>query len=105
MDWNEFLNCILDEKQIEVLKFALKIGARVHFYGSGLGKSTLVRLLQEYGFKATEPGTMAYGHCNYVPDGSNFVSFNVMKKYPKKLMPVYELLKDKKSQLLKLISQ
>lgn len=56
MDWRDFLNDLLTEKQQRVLKVALQDGLLVYFYGRGIGKSTITQFLKEAGFKADEPG-------------------------------------------------
>lgn len=87
------LNDILTEKQIEVLRFALKTGAKVYFYGHGLGKSLLTEVLTNAGFAADEPGTRlnALGPME-VHDEEGVVSFCV-KNTPKDQIPnIYEIL-------------
>lgn len=51
------LNSCLTEVQIELLRQALKAGAKVYFYGVGLGKSLLAETLCNAGYDVDEPGT------------------------------------------------
>lgn len=44
------------EKQIPILKQALRIGTKVYLYGSGLGKSLLAEAFQNAGYAVSEPG-------------------------------------------------
>lgn len=87
MKWLDFLSETLEEKQIEVLKFALKIGANIYLYGSGLGKSTIAYTLSALGYNVSDSGEVSYGHSMYVPDGSDFISFNVKKHHREKYIP------------------
>jgi hypothetical protein len=107
MKWVDFLNQLLEEKQIEVLRCALKIKAHVYFYGSGLGKSTAVRVLRAAGYVASEPGMIAGGclGCAGVPDGSDVVCFNVKKRTLDKLMPeLSEVLIDQKNEIVRWVN-
>lgn len=89
MKWQEFLNQLLDKKQIEILRCALKLKAPVHFYGIGLGKSTICDVLTALGYKASDPGYLNGGAAgpNGVPTNRGIVCFYVKKKAPEKLIP------------------
>lgn len=87
------LNSCLTEKQIDVLRYALKIKAKVYFYGHGLGKSLLAEVLTNAGFEADEPGTRpnVKGPME-VHDEDGTVSF-CLKNTPKEFIPdVYGIL-------------
>lgn len=106
MKWIEFLNQLLDEKQIEVLRYALKNNAPVHFHGAGLGKSTIAEVLRHAGYCATEPGEMDHGYSNYVPDGSNCISFNAKRKPLEKLIPdLRTVLMGQKEEIIQWVQQ
>lgn len=101
MEWLDFLRSILDEKQIGVLRNALKLKANVYFYGGGLGKSTIANVLKDLGFEVSEPGMVPCGYSTYVPDRTNYICFNVKKKMPKKLIPnLEEQLKAQKEEII-----
>lgn len=85
-------NC-LTGGQIKVLRFALKTGVKVYFYGHGLGKSLLAETLVNAGFKADEPGTRldALGPME-VHDEEGVVAFCV-KDTPKERIPdIFDIL-------------
>ena len=89
MKWVDFLHQILDERQVKVLQFALKTKAPVHFYGVGLGKSTIVEVLNAAGYKATAPEDVsggAAGPCG-VPLNIRAVCFHVKKKRIDSVIP------------------
>ncbi len=44
------------EKQIPILKQALRTGTKVYLYGNGLGKSLLAETFQNAGYAVSEPG-------------------------------------------------
>lgn len=50
MDFRSYLESMLNKEQLNNLRFALNHDLRVHFYGSGLGKSELANLLKKEGF-------------------------------------------------------
>lgn len=85
-------DCLTDE-QIEVLRCALKAGAKVYFYGHGLGKSLIAEVLCHAGYQADEPGTRvnALGPME-VHDEEGVVAFCV-KNTPKERIPgIYNIL-------------
>lgn len=108
--WEEFINLILNEKQVQVLKYALKIDARIHFYGYGLGKSTVADLLFNLGFNVTAPYQPIYedlqdvGYVPYIPDGEEAICFNVKKTTANRLIPFYYILKDRQEEILDWVS-
>lgn len=106
MKWRDFLNSILTEKQIEVLRYALKVNAKVYFYGEGLGKSTIVNVLKSLGYTATEPGEMPDRYATYCPDGSDYICFNVKGKTPEELIPrLWDILKGQKKEIVDWINR
>lgn len=87
------LDSCLTEKQIPVLKCALKEGVKVYFYGHGVGKSLLAEILNNAGFTADEPGTRinATGPLE-VHDEEGVVAF-CLKDTPKEVIPdIYDVL-------------
>lgn len=96
MNSNVFIKVLRDcltDKQIEVLRCALKAETKVYFYGHGLGKSLLAEVLCQAGYQADEPGTRinALGPME-VHDEEGVVAFCV-KNTPKERIPgLYEIL-------------
>lgn len=103
--WEEFIHLILNEKQVKVLKYALQNDARVHFYGTGLGKSTVADLLFNLGFNVTAPCQPILNdpkdirYVPYAPD-EEAIYFNVKKTTVERLIPYYYILKDRKDEIL-----
>ena len=105
MKWTEFLEQILEKEQIRVLKYALKVRAQVHFYGTGLGKSTIAEVLTYAGYQATEPEGMECGHSMFVPDGASSVCFNVKKKPLENYIPdLATILKGQKDEIIRWVN-
>jgi len=50
------INSCFTEKQIPILKQALKSGTKIYLYGRGLGKSLLAETFQNAGYAVSEPG-------------------------------------------------
>lgn len=50
--FKQYLQSMFSDKQITVLAFCLRHQVPVCFYGTGLGKSTLAKLLKQHGFAA-----------------------------------------------------
>nr|DAY08729.1 MAG TPA: AAA domain protein [Caudoviricetes sp.] len=51
LDFGQYLESMLSETQIRILAICLTNSIPVCFYGSGLGKSTLVKILRNAGFE------------------------------------------------------
>lgn len=51
LDFEQYLESMLSETQIKILAICLTESIPVCFYGSGLGKSTLVKILRNAGFE------------------------------------------------------
>lgn len=51
LDFGQYLESMLSETQIRILAICLTESIPVCFYGSGLGKSTLVKILRNAGFE------------------------------------------------------
>ncbi len=52
----EIIDGCFTEKQIPILKMALRSGTKVYLYGHGLGKSLLAETFQNAGYAVSEPG-------------------------------------------------
>ena len=102
MKWLDFINSRLDEKQVEVLRQALKVKAPVHFYGYGLGKSILADILTEMGFIATAPESVnsgIEGPCA-VPVDSNVICFHLKKGAPEYVPQLRKVLIKQKDEII-----
>ncbi len=99
--WSEFLNELLEEKQILAFKDALRTGAKVYFYGSGLGKSVIVDVLQSLGYEASEPSMHIGFNCSDIPKGNEYICFEVKNMAPKKLIiDLREQLRSQKNEFI-----
>ncbi len=85
MTWGEFLNDLLTKEQILVFKEALRVNAKVYFYGTGLGKSVIAEVLQSFGFRVSESGMYPSGGPCDVPINKGYICFEVKNKAPEKL--------------------
>ncbi len=102
--WNEFLNELLEKKQILAFKDALKADAKVYFYGSGLGKSVIVDVLQSFGYEASEPSMYTGFNCSDIPKGNEYICFEVKNMAPKKLIiDLREQLRSQKNEFIEWI--
>lgn len=81
--WNDYINSLIDTKDIPALKEALRNKQIVYFYGAGLGKTTLCNILLSAGYKALEPGLFkeATGP-NYIPDNNCLITFKLKNTKP-----------------------
>lgn len=81
--WEAFLEQILSHGQILVLRYALKNHVPVHFYGTGIGKTTIAHILRACGFEATAPENILSKHehgAMTVPNNGEVVCINVKKQ-------------------------
>lgn len=79
--WEEYINSVIDKKDLPNLKTALKNNNYVYLYGFGLGKSTLCNTLINAGYRVSEPGTFEYATGpDYIPDIEGLVTFELKKK-------------------------
>lgn len=85
MTWDKFLNDLLTKEQILVLREALRVNAKVYFYGKGLGKSVIAEVLQSFGYRASEPGMRLVSCQCDVPIDKGYICFEVKNKTPKTL--------------------
>lgn len=85
--WKEYINSILCDKQVEVLRQALKLNAKVYFYGFGMGKSTVTKLLLKCGFDVDEPGMHldAQHGAQVFDNGGETICFNIKRETSKVL--------------------
>lgn len=107
MEWLNFLNRILDEKQVDVLRLALKLNAPVHFYGTGLGKSIAVEALSAAGYNVSDPAELdggVFGPCG-VPDRTGVVCFNVKKGAPEFVPRLYDVLAAEKNEIVQWVNR
>jgi hypothetical protein len=106
MSWIEFLNQILEKKQIAVLRYALRLNAPIHFYGKGLGKSTVVTVLNATGYRASDAADI-FGGCGgscSVPNDIDVICFNI-RKTPEHVAPnICELLKGRKDEIVQWVN-
>ena len=87
------INGCFTEKQIPLLKDALRTGAKVYLYGRGLGKSLLAETFQNAGYDVSEPGdwTGSIGSLE-LRDEEGMIAFCV-KNTPKERIPdIFDIL-------------
>lgn len=84
MDFDKFVKSVLTVRQSILLKKALQIGnIPVHFYGTGIGKSTITTILKNAGYIVTEAGD--YKAALGVPDRCGCICFCITQA-PEKLI-------------------
>ncbi len=81
------------EKQIPVLKYALRTGVSVHLYGYGLGKSLLAEAFRNAGYSVSEPADRmdAIGPCD-VWDEEGMVAFCVRNTPKERIPDIFDIL-------------
>lgn len=100
------VNSCFTEKQIPVLKLALRTGTKVHLYGRGLGKSLLAEAFQNAGYAVSEPGDRldSFGP-RELRDEEGLVAICV-KDTPKERIPdVFDILLGCREGIIKWVSQ
>lgn len=81
------INSCFTEKQIPILKDALRTGIKVYLYGRGLGKTLLAETFRNAGYAVSEPGdwTGSIGPLE-LRDEEGLIAFCV-KNTPKERIP------------------
>lgn len=78
-------------RQCDALRRCLAHGTPVHFYGTGLGKSTLVEKLQSAEFDATEAAELEDACAMSVPNKTGAICFCMKENGPKQMLLREEL--------------
>lgn len=78
--FDSYIRSMLSDEQINNLRFALRNDIHVHFYGKGLGKSMLAKLLRMWGYyNVSEVGdpdlNNYYASVNYIPKNCIAIEF------------------------------
>lgn len=76
---SRYLLTMFTKPQLKILRQCLRLNLPVHFYGSGIGKSTLANNLREAGYTATEAGECQQPDALSVPDRENVVCLCLKK--------------------------
>lgn len=100
------INSCFTEKQIPVLKLALRTGTRVYLYGHGLGKSLLAEAFRNAGFDVSEPADWmdAHGPCQ-LRDEDGLIAVCV-RNTPKERIPhVFDILLGCREEIIEWVNQ
>ena len=92
--WIKFLNDVLEKEQIERLKEAVQQGSKtLYFFGDGMGKSTLAKILSNLGITVVGCVTTMATHNHCLNDTLRFQAIKFEKKKPVDLIPgMHEML-------------
>ncbi len=100
------INSCFTEKQIPVLKVALRTGTRVYLYGRGLGKSLLAEAFRNAGFDVTEPADWmdAHGPCQ-LRDEEGLVAVCLKNTPRERILDVFDILLGCREEIIEWVNQ
>lgn len=99
------INSCFTEKQIAVLKLALRTGTKVYLYGSGLGKSLLAEALRNAGYAVSEPADRmdAIGPCQ-LREEDGLVAVCVRNTPRERIPDVFDILLGCREEIIKWVN-
>ena len=104
MTWQRFIADILEEEQLTTLKQAIEEGRTPYFYGHGMGKTTLAKILNSIGIAAVSLAMNPEELNAYLHDTKHYQAIKLNKRRPVALIPgLYNVLLEQKDEIEKWI--
>lgn len=100
------INSCFTEKQIPILKLALRSGTKVYLYGRGLGKSLLAEAFQNAGYVVSEPADRmgSLGSCE-LRDEDGLVAICVRNTPKERIPDVFDILLGCREEIIEWVNQ